>query len=286
MAKKSSLAGEVSRRYLNNSPDLVTDEVMEPLLDRFRYKMQISGYSHKEREIVIKEGTARYYNIINLASKGERPVYRPSSWRKEERALQKKVKGKTWYGKCDSVIFVQSTPGEILKKRIERIVADKGFNVKVVEQGGRSVKSILQRSDVAPCLVCSDNSCPLCTTEGRGNCQEESVVYKIWCRKCEEVGVRTVMYGETGKTAKIRCGQHLSAFNSERSSNLREHVQNVHQGVGDVTFGCSVVRRYPGDALSRQLKEAALIMGNTGGTMNDKNEWVRPAHIGVRGDRV
>ena len=42
---------------------------------------------------------------------------------------------------------------------------------------------------------------------------------------------------------------------------------------------------YFGDALSRQLKKAVLIVNNTGETMNDKNEWVWPvAHIGVRGD--
>ena len=92
------------------------------------------------------------------------------------------------------------------------------------------------------------------------------------------------MFGETGKTAKIRCRQHMDDFVSGRSSNLREHVHNVHDGRDDVTFGCSVVKKYPGDALSRQLKEAVLIVNNTSLTMNNKNEWVQPAHIGVRGD--
>ena len=248
--------------------------------------MLTSGYSHKEREIIIREGSARYRNILALASRGERPIYRPSSWNKEERALKKKVKGKSWYGKCDSVVFVQSTPGEVLRQNIEKLVAGKGFNVKVVEHGGKSLKSILQRSDVAPCLLCSDDTCPLCKTEAKGSCQAESVVYKIWCRKCEENGTSAVMYGETGKTAKIRCRQHMDAFASERSSNLREHVYNVHQGRNDITFGCSVVKKYPGDALSRQLREAVLIVNNTGMSLNDKNEWVRPAHVGVRGSQV
>ena len=43
---------------------------------------------------------------------------------------------------------------------------------------------------------------------------------------------------------------------------------------------------YTGNALSRQLKESILIVNYTGMTMNDKNEWVRPAHIGVRGEQV
>ena len=73
--------------------------------------------------IIIKEGTARYHNILKLAEKGERPIYRPSSWHKEERAIQKKVKGKSWFGKNDTVVFVQSTPSEVLKKGIEKIIA-------------------------------------------------------------------------------------------------------------------------------------------------------------------
>ena len=285
--KKSSLAGEVARRYLNNSPELVTEQYMEPLLDKFRHKMLVSGYSCREREIIIKEGTARYHNILKLAAKGERPIYRPSSWHKEERAIQKKVKGKSWFGKNDTVVFVQSTPGEVLKKGIEKIIAAKGFDVKVVEQGGRSIKSILQRSDIDPCLSCGAVDCPVCETKAGGNCQVEGVVYKIWCKKCEENGVKTVMYGETGKTARIRCGQHKAALESDRSSNLREHIFIHHPGEeDDVEFGYRVVRKYPGDPLSRQLKEAALIVNHPGISMNDKKEWVRPAHIGVRGEAI
>ena len=48
----------------------------------------------------------------------------------------------------------------------------------------------------------------------------------------------------------------------------------------------NVVKKCPGDPLSRQLMEAKLIVNHRGVPMNDKNEWVRPAHIGVRGERV
>ena len=58
-----------SKKIPEHSPDLVTDEIMEPLLDHFRYKMLISGYSDKEREIIIREGISRYKNILALAAK-------------------------------------------------------------------------------------------------------------------------------------------------------------------------------------------------------------------------
>ena len=197
------------------------------------------------------------------------------------------MKSKSWFGKSDSVVFVQSTPGEILRRNVQKLMVDKGFNIRVVEQGGQTVKSILQRSDVSPCLFCGDEDCSVCKTEAKGNCQVESVVYRIWCKKCEEEGVKTVMYGETGKTAKIRCGQHMDALASGRSSNLRDHIEQKHPGQeGKIEFGCGVVKKYPGDVLSRQLKEAVLIVNHNGLSMNDKKEWVRPAHVGVRGERV
>ena len=46
------------------------------------------------------------------------------------------------------------------------------------------------------------------------------------------------------------------------------------------------LKKYHGDALSRQLREAVLIVNNTGMSLIDKNEWVRPAHVGVRGSQV
>ena len=62
--KKASLAGEVARRYLNTSPDLVATGIVSGPLDKLRYKIMLSGYSHKEREIIVKEGEARYFNIV------------------------------------------------------------------------------------------------------------------------------------------------------------------------------------------------------------------------------
>ena len=69
-------------------------------------------------------------------NEGVRPLYRSSCWKKEERALTRKKKSKNWYGKqFDSVLFVQSSPGELLKKEVQRIVKDNGFKVRVVEKG-------------------------------------------------------------------------------------------------------------------------------------------------------
>ena len=64
--KKAALAGEVARRYLNTSPDLVAAGYVCELIDKLRYKMLLSGYSQKERE-----GEARYFNIVKQVERGD-----------------------------------------------------------------------------------------------------------------------------------------------------------------------------------------------------------------------
>ena len=283
--KKISLAGEVCRRYLNTSPCLVDEGMVGDLIDKFRHKLLFSGYSHVEREIIVSEGISRYTNIVKEAESGVRPLYRSSEWQKESRAVQRIVKGRTW-SKADSVVFVQATPGELLKKEIEKVMKEAGFKVKVVEKAGRSVKSILQRSDVSPSLMCLDVDCPICLTAGKGKCEVEGVVYHIWCCECKNAGVDSSMYGETGRTGKIRCKEHREAlFDIRKQSNLREHCEEYHGGEM-VQFGYEVKKTYPGNALSRQLKEALLIDDHVGPRMNDRREWVRPASVRLRAERA
>ena len=185
-----------------------------------------------------------------------------------------------------SVIFVQSSPGELLKQEIQKIVNENGFNVRVVEKGGKPLRSFLQRSDIDPQLDCLDDDCPVCHTSPEGLCRMESVGYRIWCVPCKEQGINVVMDGETGRTAKIRCKEHLDAMKSVvQSSNLREHCEAVHGGVL-VPFGCKVVARYPGDPLSRQIQEAVRIDHQDGVSLNDQSEFVRPAGIRISAQRM
>ena len=223
-----------------------------------------------------------------MVEQEQRPLYRPSSWNKEERALLKKIKGKSSYGPKDSVIFVPATPKEILRKRVEKVMADNNFDIKVVEKGGQTVKSLLQRSDISPSLTRWDENCPVCLTNGKGACCVEGVVYRVWCLVCEQNGINASMFGETGRTAKVRCSEHRSQLMKRKpSSNLWEHVCVQHSGnAEEAQFGYEVINKYPGDPLTRQLQEAFKITNHVGISLNDKEEWVRPAHIRVRGERI
>ena len=245
--------------------------------------MMISGYNSKERSTILEEGRARYRNLLRKSQCGERPLYCLSSWEKEERALRKKVKMRKWYGDSDAVVFVQSTPGEILRKGVEEIMKENGMNVRVVEQGGRSLKSLLQRSDIQRRMVCEAQDCPVCLTKGNGNCCQEGVGYEVWCEECERLGRRAFMHGETGRTARIRCGEHRDKLEGRKGA-LWDHCVSFHGGQV-VKFGYRVSGLFR-DPLLRQLDEAVRIEEESGLLLNSKNEWVRPAGVQHRVERM
>ena len=277
MTKKMALVGEVFRRYINTSPSLVQEGHVEQFLERFEFKMMVSGYSQRERNIVLREGKARYENILKKVEEGERPLYRPASWRRSERAFDKVIKKKKWFGEKDAVLFVQATQDGWLRDEAEKIMAEEGFNVKVVEKGGTSVKALLQKSDVHGEKRCSFGDCPICATKPTGKCCRESVGYKAWCIDCENAGESYVMHGETGRTARVRSKEHMANLRRMKNSSLWDHVKEIHGGVG-VSFGWAVTGSF-NEPLKRQLEEAERIDREPGNLMNSKLEWVRPAGV-------
>ena len=70
------------------SPCLVGTEVISEIIDKFRHKMMMSGYSFKEREIIVREGRNRYQNVLKKVENGLRPLFRSASWEKEATSLQ------------------------------------------------------------------------------------------------------------------------------------------------------------------------------------------------------
>ena len=167
----------------------------------------ISGYYETERTIINREGWNRYANLRKLVQRGERPLYRRAWFEKSKRAQEKLWKKKHWFGadKFGVVFdFVQATPGQILKKAVEKAVGEKKFNIKVVEKGGRSVKQFLQKSDVRDSKKCGLESCPVCESGGSG-CARESVGYTITCLQCEG---KHVYHGETGRSGRMRMTEH------------------------------------------------------------------------------
>ena len=276
----------MARRLLNTSPSLVAQGLAEEDLEKFCWKMLKSGYGEKERAVILIEGRARYRNLCQLAESGVRPLYRKASWRKFDRAVQKDVKGKRWYGNYKSVLFVQATPDSLLKREIESVMEKSKMSVRVVEKSGRTVRSVLQRSSLEEGGGCDkEDECPVCLSGGRGPCDREYVCYRITCVECERTGVKTRMHGETARTGRKRCQEHKEALEArgKKSSNLWEHVRDHHGGDHNVEFRYDILSTHQGDSLGRQLQEALNIerAEGEGPSLNDKGEWVRPAGLRI-----
>ena len=147
-------------------------------------------------------------------------MYRTAIWNEYQRSLDKILKSKNWYGSdTESVVFVQATPGEVLRKAVQREANLSRLKVKVVEKGGADLKSLLQRSDVQPMKSCHKNNCVVCLTSEKGQCSAENIGYRVHCKPCAQNGVVVEMHGETGRCARVRCGEHqrlLKMFNREQ----------------------------------------------------------------------
>ena len=80
---------------------------------------------------------------------------------------------------------MQATPGEMLRS-MQKVADGTEFKIKVVERGGKTVKSMMQRSDMEPSKRCWDQECPIFKSEESGMCNKENVGYSIQCQTCWE----------------------------------------------------------------------------------------------------
>ena len=133
-------------------------------VEDFLLRMQYSGYDKKFRYEVVASALNAYRIRKEADESGERPMYRTKGWNKEERTKEKIRKKKNWYAKGgnESVIFVPATPRSQLRREYQQEIRNLGFNIKVVEKAGNTLKRILQRSD-----NCGKNDCLVCTTGGK-----------------------------------------------------------------------------------------------------------------------
>ena len=186
--KRTVLTQEVLRIMLNCSKELEWDKVATFLNDMM-IRMQFSGYTSKFRHQVLNSVFKAYDKMIAQDASGDRPLYRPKDWNREERVEKKKDKRQNWYkkGGYDSAIFVPATPKSVLQKGYQKAVTESGLRIRIVERAGNSIKNYLQRSDPFKSNVCRKEDCFVCTTGGKGNCSATSVVYEVKCKECADV---------------------------------------------------------------------------------------------------
>ena len=196
------------------------------------------------------------------------------------------MKKSTWSG-ASSVLFIPFS--KRLKEAVIEGVRRSGEKIKVVEQGGRSLKSILQKSDPFRETECTDPKCPVCTVkEGgqekciKGSCTVSNIGYVVTCLDCQEAGLNRVYEGESARCLRERAEEHLRDVRAKKTtSGLYRHTRDEHAGICP-TFRFQV-RKIFEDPLTRQVEEGVRIEGVPDDhLMNTKQEWAPPVLARIR----
>ena len=88
---------------------------------------------------------------------------------------------------------------------------DAGLRFKIVETGGRTVKSQVQVSNPTATPGCTYGDCQACRggPGAGGNCQWPNVLYKLDCCLFEEEE-RCTYVGETSRNLYMRAREHMN----------------------------------------------------------------------------
>ena len=88
-------------------------------------------------------------------------------------------------------IFVPPTPNSELAHALKTIAdseAEAGIHFKIVETGGLSLRSVLQKSNPLQTIGCENTDCLPCK-QGRGeggNCEGGGINYELECMLCPD----------------------------------------------------------------------------------------------------
>ena len=287
--KKGVHTQEILRRIINCSQKLDWNKETVPFLNDYMMRMKEAGYTEGYRKAILINALRIHEKKIKDEEEGTRPIFRPKNWKKEERRRDKIRKKKTWATERGHIapIFVPATPGGELLKRMGHI-ADKeakgGIHFNIIEVGGKTMKSSLQKSNPTETPGCNKDDCMGCADEkGRGGkCHKNNINYTIECTECPEDN-KPIYIGETSKNLYTRTLQHLRA-RREDGSFMRRHKEEKHEG-REVQYKAQVTHsnKY---CLSRQIREGVLIRRCNRPILNSRTEWFQPPLFRVLNDVI
>ena len=120
------------------------------------YELFISGYNERDRFQILMGGYNTFKKLKETESNGLRPFYRPSSFEKSSRQVNKIYKKSNWFKnksksgiQYSSVMFVETTPNDKLLKLCKNIeskfkISDKE-RIKFVSKTGTKLGNIVQK---------------------------------------------------------------------------------------------------------------------------------------------
>ena len=209
-------------------------------------------------------------------------MHRPKNWKKEERITEKRRKKHAWAtrGVCITPIIIPPTPDSELLHMLAEVAkaeAQPGLKFKLVESGGRTIKSNVQKFNPTASVEWPGGDCVGCKG-GRGTggpCRKLNVVYEFGCQLCPEDN-QAVYIGETARNMYTRGREHVRSFeNKEKESLIYKHQSEKHDG-SQPDFKAKVLYFFQ-DCLSRQTAEGVCIRRCTTNILNTKAEWHQPS---------
>ena len=279
--KKSVHVQELLRRMLNTSPRLDWKVEVAPVLTEYMGRMLVAGYSEGYRKNVLQHALRIIDKMKKEEQEGVRPLYRAKEWEADRRRIDKKRKKHTWSTKGGSTapIMIPSTPGGELANMLREVAqaeAEVDIKFNIIETGGRTVKSELQRSNPTATAGCTDALCIACK-EGRGrggNCRRSNITYEVECHLCPSDD-RSVYVGESSRNLYTRGDEHSKKYGQRaEGSFLTKHQMAKHQGI-EAEYSAKVTGQY-NDCLTRQVTEGVFIRRCEANIMNTKAEWHQP----------
>jgi hypothetical protein len=292
--KRTILTQECLRRLRNTKVEL-GPEVQKSHLDQFMLKLKNSGYNAKFRQEILDSGLKAFEKMLEDDKGGVKPMYRSRDWNIDEKNIKKSEKKSNWWNtqkskiQYKSVLFVTPTPGGVLAKELQKREEELNKNtkerIKIVEKGGLKMKDILAPKNPFKKSNCNKKTCPLCTKsefvdthldEVKIPCSTNNVGYRWLCLTCEERDKVKVYDGETGRSARLRGGEHLRDLEKKREKSvLYKHKMSDHPHE-NVKFKMEITKKFK-DALTRQANEAVRIFSRPSHeTLNSKSEFNHP----------
>ena len=290
--KRAALTQEAIQILKNCSRSLPWATMAFHLSD-FCLRMKISGYGETFRETIIQSALIAYEKQVEMDRIGERPLYRPREWQREERARMKESKKSGWFRKLggktnDFSIFCPASPGGKLAEKWRKVMEEvresssglvRGY---VAEKSGIPLSALLFNTQPGEKDNCGKNDCNPCSrgTTKRLSCRKVSLggmVYSCSCLSCKlaEQEKVSMYHGRSARTLYTRQSEHISGCVAKRTDNaLFKHTQLFHEGVmPEFEFQAE---RFFSDATSAQIFEGVSI-NNTpsdeGYLMNSKAEY-------------
>ena len=268
---------------VNTSEKLDWNESVAPVLTDYMGRMYQAGYDESYRRRVLERALGRYDQMRRDDEDGKTPLNRQKNWMDEMTREKKRKKRHNWStgGGCIAPIMIPATPNSELLRMLREVASretDAGLKFKIVETGGRTLKSQVQVSNPTATPGCPSGDCLACRggPGTGGNCRRSNVLYRIDCGLCEEEE-RCTYVGETSRNLYTRGKEHVNKYQSKKTraeSFMHVHQNERHPGL-PAEFQAKVVGSFK-DCLSRHVSEGVHIRGGPD-ILNSKSEWHQPA---------